>query len=95
MLCSVAIRAMVFIASGLMLADRVGGFALLLPFSMLGLKLGNRLHARMSRDDLLRLVSALVLLTGLSVLGRALIGDSWCADCPSPPARKCSAPLAS
>jgi uncharacterized membrane protein YfcA len=71
---SVAIRALVFAASGLMRADRVVGFALLLPFSQCGLWLGARWHARIAPGALLRLVSALVLLTGLSLLVRALAG---------------------
>jgi uncharacterized membrane protein YfcA len=71
---SVAIRALVFAASGLMRADRLVGFALLLPFSQCGLWLGTRWHARISRGVLLRLVSALVLSTGLSLVMRALAG---------------------
>jgi uncharacterized membrane protein YfcA len=73
---SVTIRALVFSASRLMLIDRVIGFAMLLPFTLLGLRVGNRLHGRLSREQLLRLFGILVLLTGASVLARALIGES-------------------
>jgi uncharacterized membrane protein YfcA len=71
---SVSIRALVFTASGLMLADRLAGFAMLLPFALAGLWLGNRIHGRISRASLLRVVAGLLLLIGLSLLARALAG---------------------
>lgn len=71
---SVSMRALVFTASGLMLADRVAGFALLLPFALAGLWLGIRIHGRLSRAGLLRAVAGLLLLIGLSLLARALAG---------------------
>ena len=71
---SVSMRAVVFTASGLMLADRLAGFAVLLPFALAGLWLGNRIHGRISRAGLLRVVSSLLLLIGLSLLVRALAG---------------------
>ena len=37
MIFSVSIRALVFTAGGLMLADRLVGFAMLLPFALSGL----------------------------------------------------------
>ena len=69
---SVSIRALVFTAGGLMLADRLVGFALLVPFALAGLWLGNRLQARISRASLLRVVSGLLLLIGASLIARAL-----------------------
>jgi hypothetical protein len=71
---SVSMRAVVFAASGLMLADRIVGFALLVPFALAGLWLGNRIHGRTSRAGLLRIVAGLLLLIGLSLLARALAG---------------------
>ncbi len=71
---SVSIRALVFTAGGLMLADRLIGFAILVPFTLGGLWLGNRLQARISRAALLRVVSVLLLLIGVSLLARALKG---------------------
>jgi uncharacterized membrane protein YfcA len=71
---SVSIRALVFTAGGLMLADRLIGFALLVPFCLAGLWLGNRLQARVSRAGLLRVVSGLLLLIGVSLLARAISG---------------------
>jgi uncharacterized protein len=71
---SVSIRAVVFAAGGLMLADRFIGFAVLVPFCLAGLWLGNRLQTRISRVGLLRVVASLLLLIGLSLLARALAG---------------------
>jgi uncharacterized protein len=71
-LLSVSIRAGVFAVSGLMLTDRLIGFALLVPFALAGLWLGNRIHGRISRQTLLRVVSALLLVNGLSLLARAV-----------------------
>ncbi len=69
---SVSIRALVFTAGGLMLADRLAGFAVLLPFALAGLWLGNRIHGRISRAGLLQVVAGLLLLIGVSLLARAL-----------------------
>ena len=57
-----------------MLADRLIGFAVLVPFCLAGLWLGNRLQTRISRSGLLRVVAGLLLLIGLSLLARALAG---------------------
>ncbi len=70
-LLSTSIRALVFLVSGLMLADCVVAFALLLPFALGGLWFGNRFHGRISRTALLRLISALLVLIGASLLFRA------------------------
>jgi len=71
-LFSVSIRALVFLASGLMLSDRLIGFAMLVPFALTGLWLGNRLQRRISREATLRLVSVFLLLIGGSLIYRAL-----------------------
>ena len=71
---SVSIRALVFTAGGLMLADRLLGFAALAPFCLAGLWLGNRIHGRISRGAVLRVVSVLLLLIGASLLVRAFRG---------------------
>lgn len=68
---SVSIRALVFAAGGLMLADRLVGFIVLVPFCLTGLWLGNRIQGRMSHGTLLRIVSVLLLLIGASLLARA------------------------
>ncbi len=71
---SVGMRVLVFAAGGLMLADRLIGFAMLMPFALAGLWFGNRLQTRISRAGLLRVVSILLLLIGVSLLARALAG---------------------
>lgn len=71
---SVSIRAIVFAAGGLMIADRFIGYAMLVPFCLAGLWLGNRLQTRVSRAGLLRVVAVLLLLIGLSLLARAFAG---------------------
>ena len=71
---SVSIRALVFTAGGLMLADRLVGFAILVPFALAGLWLGNRIHGRISRAGVLQVVAGLLLLIGASLLARALAG---------------------
>ena len=71
---SVSIRALVFTAGGIMLADRLIGFAMLVPFTLGGLWLGNRIQARIARAGLLRVVAGLLLLIGVSLLARALSG---------------------
>ena len=71
-LISTGSRALVFALGGLMLADRLILFALLLPFALAGVGAGHRLQGRISREGLVRFISALVLLIGASVLWRAL-----------------------
>jgi uncharacterized membrane protein YfcA len=71
---SVGMRVLVFAVGGLMLADRLVGFAMLVPFALAGLWFGNRLQARISRAGLLRVVAVLLLLIGASLLVRALSG---------------------
>jgi len=72
-LLSVSIRALVFTVSGLMLADRLIGFALLAPFALAGLWVGNRIHGRISRAALLRFVAVLLLLMGVSLIVRVTV----------------------
>ena len=72
-LLSTTIRALVFAAGGLMLADRLQMFAILLPFALGGLWLGNRLQGCISREQLGRFISVLVLLIGASILIKAMV----------------------
>ena len=69
---SVTIRALVFTATGLMLADRLIGYAMLVPFALAGLWLGNRIQGRFSRATMLRFVAAMLLAIGASLVTRAL-----------------------
>ncbi len=68
---STTTRALVFLAGGLMLADRLTAFALLLPFALAGLGIGTRISKRVSRAQLLRVISVLLMLIGASLLARA------------------------
>jgi uncharacterized membrane protein YfcA len=70
-LLSTSIRLLVFIVSGFMLWKCVVGFALLAPFMFSGLWLGNRVHGHVSRAQVSRLVSVLLMLIGVSLLVRA------------------------
>lgn len=70
---SVGMRVLVFAVGGLVLADRIAGFVVLVPFALAGLWLGNRLQARISRGGLLRIVSILLLLIGVSLIARVLM----------------------
>ena len=67
-----SIRTLVFTVGGLMLGDRLLMFALLLPFALGGLYVGNRLQGRISREQLGRFISGLVLLIGASVILKAI-----------------------
>jgi len=71
-LLSTGSRALVFAVGGLMLADRLIMFAILLPFALAGVWFGHRLQGRISREQLVRFISGLVLLIGASVLWRAI-----------------------
>lgn len=68
---STTTRALVFLAGGLMLVDRLTAFVLLLPFALAGIWAGTRISARVSRAQLLRVVSVLLMLIGASLLLRA------------------------
>ena len=70
-LLSTSIRLLVFIAGGFMLWKCVVGAAVLAPFMFAGLWLGNRIHGRVSRSQVSRLVSVLLMLIGVSLLARA------------------------
>lgn len=71
-LLSVSIRALVFTFGGLMHADRLIAFAMLVPFALAGLWLGNRIHGRISHAALLRFVAILLVSMGLSLLARTM-----------------------
>jgi uncharacterized membrane protein YfcA len=70
-LISTTSRALVFAVSGLLLADRLLMYVILLPFALLGFWIGSRLHGRISREQVLRFMSVLLLMMGVSLLMRA------------------------
>ncbi len=74
-LFSTGIRAVVFAVTGLMLMDRVVTFLMLVPFAILGLTIGHRLHTRLSRDMVQRVASILILLIGITLIRRALFSS--------------------
>jgi uncharacterized membrane protein YfcA len=73
-LLSTTIRALVFLAGGLFLADRIIGALMLLPFALGGLWAGHRIQLRVSRESLLKIISVMLLLIGASLIARALRG---------------------
>ena len=66
-------RVVVFIGTGLLLNAPLLllGF-LMLPAMVIGLKLGNRLHDRLSGAGVLRLIAGLLLVNGVTLIARAL-----------------------
>jgi uncharacterized membrane protein YfcA len=70
-LASTGIRAVVFTVTGLMLMDRVVTFLMLLPFALLGLNIGHRLHTRLSREMVQRVASVLIFAIGFVLIRRA------------------------
>ena len=71
-LFSTGIRALVFAIGGLMLADRLVGYVLLVPWVFVGIWLGNRIHGRLSHERVLRVVAGLLVLIGASLVWRML-----------------------
>ena len=66
-------RAVIYAVTGLLLykAIMMGGL-ILAPFVWIGLKLGHRIHLGLSHEQMRRAVGALLVLTGLSLLARAI-----------------------
>jgi uncharacterized protein len=71
-LFSTAIRLTVFTFAGLVLADRLAAFVVLFPFALAGLWIGHHVHLRMSTDKVLAAISVLLIVSGGSLLVRAL-----------------------
>jgi uncharacterized membrane protein YfcA len=67
-LFSTSIRALVFLAMGLMLFDRFVAFVLLVPFALAGLWVGNRIHSRLSLNGVQRIAAVLILVIGVALL---------------------------
>ena len=64
-------RIAIFISLGLYSRDIVIAALLLLPVMALGLWCGQRLHGRLSREQAIRFIGGLLLLSGISLLVRA------------------------
>jgi uncharacterized membrane protein YfcA len=65
-------RIAIFASIGLFNVRVLIAVALLLPVMALGLYCGHRLHGRLTRDQAIRIVGALLLLSGTSLIVRAL-----------------------
>ena len=67
-------RAIVYAVSGLLLhATILAGGLLLSPFVWIGLRIGHRIHVGLTQEQMRRAVGCLLVLTGLSLLVRALM----------------------
>jgi uncharacterized membrane protein YfcA len=73
-LFSTGMRLIVFAVAGLVLGDRLLGFAMLFPFVLLGLWLGHRVHIAISREKVLGAISVLLIATGILLIGRVVFG---------------------
>lgn len=71
-LLSTSIRALVFLAGGLILWDRVIGALLLMPFALGGIWAGHHIQLSASRETLLKIIGVLLLLIGGSLIIRVL-----------------------
>ena len=70
---STGLRLTVYLFSGLLLQSEVWwAFLLLLPAMPLGLAIGHRLHARLTRGQVGRFISLLLVASGLSLLWKAI-----------------------
>jgi len=67
-------RAVIYAVTGLLLHMTIlAGAALLSPFVWVGLKLGHRIHLGLTQEQMRRAVGALLVLTGTSLLARAVL----------------------
>ncbi len=70
---STGLRVAVYLISGLLLQAEVWwAFLLLVPVMPVGLMIGHRLHAKLTHRQVGRFVSILLILSGLSLLWKAL-----------------------
>jgi len=69
---STGLRVLVYFASGLMLQSDVWwAFLILLPIMPVGLLIGHRLHDRLTRDQVGRFISVLLVFSGVSLVWKA------------------------
>jgi uncharacterized membrane protein YfcA len=67
-------RAILYAISGLLLHLAIlAGMAVLAPFVWLGLKAGSRIHVGLTQEQMRRVIGALLVLTGLSLLARVFL----------------------
>jgi uncharacterized protein len=70
---SAILRALAYVLTGLITLSLALGALVAAPFALLGLKLGTRIHVGMSQQQMRRAIGALLILTGTSLLMRALL----------------------
>jgi len=67
-------RAILYAISGLLLhASILSGALLLAPFAWIGLRVGSRIHVGLSHEQMRRVIGAVLVATGLTLLARALL----------------------
>lgn len=71
---SSASRAVIYAVTGLLLhVATFAAVAFLAPFVWLGLRTGTRIHVGLSQEQMRRVIGAILMLTGLSLLARAFL----------------------
>ena len=65
-------RIILFVVAGLFTGEILLTAALLAPMMLLGLYVGNRLHVNLSRETMVRIIGALLIASGVSLVIRAL-----------------------
>ncbi|MFL6653849.1 MAG: sulfite exporter TauE/SafE family protein [Sulfurifustis sp.] len=70
---SVASRLVIFAFAGLLGRNEIMTALFLLPFAFAGIWAGGHVHLRVSREQLGRVISALLIATGISLLMRAVV----------------------
>lgn len=70
---STGVRVALYLISGLMLQKAVWwALPLMIPSMIVGLYVGHRLHLNLSREQVMRVISVLLVVSGVSVLARVL-----------------------
>lgn len=72
---SSASRSVIYVVAGLLLqVATLVALAFLAPFVWLGLRTGTRIHVGLSQEQMRRVIGAILVVTGLSLLARAFLG---------------------
>jgi uncharacterized membrane protein YfcA len=66
-------RIAIFAAAGLFSLEVLYTSAALLPIMVLGMWIGHHMHLNMSREQLIRIIGALLVASGISLLVRAFV----------------------
>jgi uncharacterized membrane protein YfcA len=72
---SATIRTVFYAAAGLVLkSSLLAGLALTAPFAWAGIRIGSRIHTRLSQQQLRRAIGGLLVVAGTTLLARTLLG---------------------